>query len=158
MNPSDSREPEAQPAPKQREETTAPPSPQFVQRRVTIRRRAITHLEIVEVLEHELDDLAEAYSQTHQALTVATGLGGITLACVLSMITSWSSLDPRWLAVLAGLALTSFVLALWFLLRWNQARKQGPRILARIRSRQPEVWLEERLEEESRSSEKEVGS
>ncbi len=127
------------------ERGSKPPSP-FVHRQITVRVRRITHLDVIEVLEHELDDLAAAYSQTHQDLTVAIGLFGIALACGLSLLTSWTVLPPPWIAVLTALLFTSSLWGLWFLGRWARARKRGPELLARIKARRPEILLTEESE------------
>lgn len=115
----------------------------FVTRQVTVRTRPITHIDTFEVLEHELDNLAAAYAQTNQDLNFAIALWGFFLAFTMPILTSWSTLDVRLIAVFAALAFVSGVSGFWFFVRWLRLRKRGPELLAKIKSRRPELTLTE---------------
>lgn len=121
----------------------------FVTRQVTVRTRPITHIDTFEVLEHELDDLAAVYAQTNQDLNFAIALTGVLLAFIMPLLTSWNSLDTRLIALFAAIAATSGALGLWFFIRWLRLRKRGPELLAKIKSRRPEVTLTEIRQEKA---------
>ncbi len=129
-------------APKEVEPTESQAGvPQFAAKQITVRTRA--RIDTVQVLEHELDDLAAAYAQTNQDLNFAIGLGGVGLAFLMGILTGWNTLAPRLIFPFAAGTISCAIGSLWFLIRWLRLRKRGPELLARIKSRRPEVTLTE---------------
>lgn len=118
----------------------------------TIRRRRIAQVDIVEVFEHELDDLASAYAEANQSLNFAIGLLGACFTLAVPIFTN-PSLGSQVAAILAGAAFASGALALWFFVQWIRSRRRGPELLARIKGRKPIVTLTEEIEAHSETPE-----
>jgi hypothetical protein len=105
-----------------------PPEREFVVHR-------ITRVEIFEVTEQELESLEAAFGEESRSLAFFSSTVSVFAACFIGWITTGKSLPSVTHAILAGITLASFFLALWFALTWFQARRKRPSIINRIRER-----------------------
>jgi len=103
---------------------------------ITVHRHKISHLEMFEVTEDELDRFQYEEPQKSHRLSIALCALSFAGAFGISLATGWKSMGPRTFATFVALTVLGVILFLFFVFGWASNLKRRELLFRRIRERQ----------------------